>query len=350
MKHEQMSACYFPTTVVFVEDNRTLLEVLSFTLSTQAATYKFFDNPFNAKKFLNEEYQPDLFIDRCLVRTEDENRDQQTLGINIAALQQEIYNPQRFAEVSVIVADYAMPGMTGPELAQQLQGTNFKIILLTGEADERKVIELFNQGIIHHYIRKHDQDLSEILESKILHYQKEYFQNISKIVIDNITQKPKLFNQSPSCLDDPVFIDFFKAFLNQHDFAEYYLLDDTGSYLLVSSAGELRWLIIQNEAQMAATEFDTLDDENIPHEIRQQIKDRRVLKHSFNDDDFPSSNDPADWQRFLYPATKLAGRQVYYYSYIQNPQTQPLVDKNKIMSFDQYKDQFEDDFSKSILE
>jgi CheY-like chemotaxis protein len=336
MKLDSMLACYFPTTVVFIDDNAKSLENVRLGLDPKKAIYKFFSSSIEAFNFLKE-YKSDSFTHRCLLQKEDEDFDQRSINVDISKIHQEIYSIARFTQISLLVVDYAMPGLTGEQLIQQLKDKNFKIILLTGEANHSHAVRLFNDGMIHHFLRKDDADIVKLSNEAILQLQYNYLKDLSDVVINSITQKASTFDMAPSCLSDPVFIQFFYDFVEKKKFTEYYLLDEFGSFLFLDENGKTSWLIVKDEEAMEATEYEmNLESVRIDSGLRQAIHKREVLRHAFNNTEYPTPENIGASANLFYPATKLSGKANYYYSYIEKPLMKPKIDTTKIISYNQY--------------
>jgi CheY-like chemotaxis protein len=325
--------CHFPTTVVLIDDNRSFLENIRLELDTAQAAYKLFDNAIAALAYLSSEATIDPITNRFLSTPEDSDRDQHSLHINLGAIHKEIYTVQRFAQVSVVVIDYAMPGINGADLAEKLKDKPYKIILLTGEANETRAVKLFNDHIIHYYVRKADSRAMENLRTSIARLQQEYFQKLSRIVLHGV-----IANSDPlplACLTDPIFIKFFNELVREHNVVEYYLLDESGSFLFLDEVGKPSWFLVKHEGEMQSTEYDiNFPDIKINSETRQKINTRQLLRHFFTDQDAPQTD--TEWQTVLYSATKLSGRKDYYYSYVTEPSGASDIDIKRIISFETY--------------
>ena len=70
----------------------------------------------------------------------------QKICLNIDTHHQQIYNSERFAQISVVITDYAMPEMDGVDFLRQIKHSEIKRILLTGVADEKIAVKAFNWG------------------------------------------------------------------------------------------------------------------------------------------------------------------------------------------------------------
>lgn len=332
MENISLTCCYYQTTVVLIDDDQRFLESVGFKLGRTTA-YKSFLYPLEALKFLKEEYQPRFFIQRCLLRPEEQQKDHRNIEIDVRAIHQEIYNPNRFGEISVLVIDYAMPGMNGLELCQQLKGSHFKIVLLTGEADEKIATELFNKGFINRYIRKDSPNFMQMLNTAITELQQEYFLDLSAIVINSLTKNP---DYPPSCLDDPVFIKFFYKLCEQYKFAEYYLMDANGSYMFLDFEGNPSWLVVKDEDEMQAyVKIAEFADTEVSLSILEPLKNREKIIYLHDENEF--KKEPAEWLTYLHPANKLEGKLTYYYSYIDNPKAYD-IQADKVLSYKAFLD------------
>jgi len=326
-----LSCCYFPTRIVLLDDDEHFLKSIGLKLGREI-DYLAYSNPSEALRFLNE-HRPDPFTNRCLLRPEELTRDHRNIDIDVRAIRQEIYNPKRFEEIYVLVVDYAMPGMNGLELCKQLNDRSLKVILLTGEADTTIATQAFNKGIIHKYIRKDEENFAKLLSDAIHELQRQRFEELSEIIIDSLTNNSEY---PPSCLDDPVFVQFFNDLIKKHHVAEYYLLDASGSFLFLNKQGSVSWLAVKDEDAMNADVFDAeICDEKVDDKIIDSLKTREKVLFLYSDEDFRQF--PTQWRAYMHPAKQLSGRSIYYYSYIENSNIYH-IDVKRMLSYSNYLD------------
>lgn len=330
MEREKIACCYFPTTCILIDDNINFLNATAAKLSRDIVC-KTYNNPKKALSFLTEKYQFDPFTRRCLLHTEDDNRDEREFKVNIPAIHREMYNADRFSEISVIVIDYAMPEMNGLEFCKQLQNSAFKFILLTGEADEKLAVKAFNEGLIHQFIRKDLPNYLEILHTAITKLQQAYFCDLSQLVIDSLTKKPE---QLPCCLDDPTFIRFFNTFLAEQSVTEYYLMDEKGSFLFLNKHGIPGWLAVADEDTMLAYEQLTEFGEEAFPEMLAALKQRTHLVYMHAENSMCNAG-PSDWVAYLHPVKKLVGKETYYYAHINDAERYDIHRKD-ILCYQDY--------------
>ncbi len=332
---QRIASCYSPTTVLLVDDSQKFLTNVTSLLDSKIAIFKTYKDPGAALHFVKNDYKFNPFTERCLLRPEERQRDTRNIEVDVRAIYQEIYNPNRFMQISIIIVDYQMPGMNGIELCQQINNRYIKKILLTGEADEKIAIDAFNKGIIHKFIRKDAADFSEVLNSAIKELQLEYFQDLSEIVINSITKNPEYPN---SCLDDPVFTRFFYDLCQKHEFTEYYLVDALGSFLFLDSAGKPSWLAMKDEDNVRGAIMNAeMSDVDVPNSILEPLKKHEKIVFLFSDEEL--RKDPSEWLPYLHSAKKLVGRETYYYAFIEKAKLYN-IHPEKILSYKAYLDQF----------
>ncbi len=340
MIHQRLSACYFPTTVVLVDDNRQYLENIRYQLDDRRAVYRLYDQPKAALQFINQEYAPDYFTQRSVLRPEEEERDHRRIDVSIRPIRDEMYNVHRFEQLSVLVVDQEMPGLKGLDLCRQLQSSPIKKVLLTGEVDEQYAVDAFNQGWIDQFIHKkiqEDDAFSDVLNRTIAALQKRYFEDLSTLIMDSLTQNPE--HHPLSCLGDPVFIRFFHALFQQHNLCEYYLTDANGSFMCLDFEGRPSWLVVKDETAMKGTQFDAeVADQKPTPSVMQSLVQREKILYLHDEQDWYLQ--PADWATHhrLYPAKQLTGgQQTYYYAYIDDPTAYPMT--SPVLSFKDYLEQ-----------
>lgn len=322
MKQLTTGICFYPTKVGLIDDNAEYLESLAWYFKTKGVNCLSFTNPQKALDFLTNQYKADSFVNRCIQNKESNHFDHLLSVLNIPVVREEIYNPNRFNEMSILVIDYAMPEMNGLELCRQLRKLPIKIIMLTGEANKEFAVEVFNEGSIDKFILKSTSNLQDSLFQMISDLQIEYFLDLSKIALNKITDFSK---NILTCLDDAVFIAFFKNLCAENKISEYYLLDVQGSFLLLDTNGKPYILAVANE-EMMETYYQLATDDSAPDQVIEPLKSKRMLPYFHSPSDF--SIRPAEWERYLHPLENVQGKETYYCAYIKDvDQYQLNVDK-----------------------
>lgn len=207
---------YFPSTVLILDnDNDFISELNDYLNENQINTIPFaFTNTF--LNYINSYVQPVSIND--FLREGNNYFSESTLS----ELYKIIYNPNRFNQISVLIIDYEIPGITGTELIHLIKIPNVKKIILTNKATEKIAIEAFNKKIIDGFVFK--EDLYNTLIETIKRLQYEYFANITSPMHYLCN-----FNKEP----------FLKNLINieLHNFSpiEYYILNKNGSFIMFDS-------------------------------------------------------------------------------------------------------------------
>lgn len=143
----------YPTTWMFLDDQEHFLNAIELALPSDQPC-RFWTNPNACLAYLNNTENRGLSLEAEYINLSNEDILVRFELDQIAALPT---NLSRFSEISVLVADYSMPGMTGLELFNELADQNIKKILLTGVADEKLAVAAFNEGLIDRFVLKSDQ-------------------------------------------------------------------------------------------------------------------------------------------------------------------------------------------------
>lgn len=327
--------CYFPSTVVFIDDSQDFL--LNFTLQLRDdLVYRMFNSPQEALDLLNStQRQSDYLNQRCFSEYLESIScplSNQTINLNLSAIHSEIYNSKRFDEISVVIVDFSMPGMNGLEFCEKLENTSIKKILLTGQANEKTTIEAFNKGIIDRYVQKHEPNVATIINENIAAMQYQYFQYMSDMIINVLA-----FN-SPSCLKDKKFAEFFHSICQENQIIEYYLTENTGSFLLLDKDANASCLIVKNERELSLLHELALNN-NAPAHVLEELKTGEKMPYFWQADNYYHS-EWTDWSTCLYPANTIECNEIYYYALIKSPFSFD-IQQNRITSYNRHLKYFD---------
>jgi CheY-like chemotaxis protein len=329
MTFSVIPTCYFPSTVAFIDDSRDFL--MNFTLQLdESLAYRLFQSPYDA---LDAVYtvQPtlDQLNQRCVseyIESHDWPLTHQTVSLDLAAIHWEVYNAQRFSEISVVVVDYAMPGMNGLEFCKRLGASPIRKILLTGQADEKTAIKAFNEGLIHCYIKKNDPDVTTLIHESIYRLQRQYFQNMSEMITRMLAVN------SPNCLQDAAFSKLFHQICEDNHIVEFYLMENSGSFMLLDKHAQMSCLIVKNDQDLKMY-YDLARDNKAPEDVLSDL--RSGNKIPFYAQFGEHHQTWSDWSNYLYPAEKIQGQETYYYALIKG--ALPFdVNQDKIVSYHDY--------------
>ena len=326
MKKKRLNICYYPISPILVDDNKKFLQSLRLRLSDYSCF--FYANPKEALEFLNNSCKFETFINRSLLSEEDKQIEPSLAGLNIKKIHHEIYNSNRYQEISILFADYSMPYMNGIEFCKKIESKLLQKVMLTGEASNELAIAAFNKGIINKFILKSSMGFLNVIMKNIQELQENYFINLTDIGLS------KSNNNVLSTIEDPVFIDVFNLICKRNQIVEYYLLDDQGSYLLLDKNKKMKWLIVKSDSEIQnLINFATFEE--APRPILTALQNREKLPYFHTEIEL--AKPPHEWEKHLYPAIKLHGKEVYYYSIIDNL-THLNLEMERIISYSEFLD------------
>ncbi|MDF2690221.1 MAG: response regulator FixJ [Gammaproteobacteria bacterium] len=330
----QIPYCYHPSTIILLDDDVHFLKSLALQLSACSSCLPY-QNPFEALEFIRK-YQVEPFTDRCIIHNSAIAQDEPELKIDLRQIYKELFNPHRFSEITVALVDYSMPGMNGVEFCRQIKNRDIKKIMLTGEADAAIAVQAFNEGVIDKFIMKGASDMIEEVNKAIYEMQLKYYLDLSRVLTVALENNQAF---APSFLNDPEFSQLFYKIIEQNKIVEFYLLENTGNFLLMDAKGKISWLVVCDEAQMKLFyEFAKSEHEQEPVEdsdkIVSSIAKRQKIPFFFLE---RSYDIPVyEWEPYLHPATEVQTKvRKYYYALIKGQSVYPL-DNQQILPFSQY--------------
>lgn len=324
-----MLSCFFPTTIVCVDDNAPFLNNLFKEISSLDITIKRFLNPDEALRYINESSAANRLDCSVLVKEDEEGSasDWKSTLLNVNLLHQEIYNIERFSKISAVISDYSMPEMMGIELCSSIEDKNIQKILLTANADEKIAINAFNAGQISRFVKK-DVDFIEGVKDSLKKCMHKYFE----IYTDDISKYLSAGGEK-TFLADPVFAKFFYSNCLGKEFVEYYMLDSFGGYMFLDSRGQPSFLSVLTESELNRIISVGEESGEASEDVLNKLKSREYMLVSHNR--FGQLPPMSDWERHLKPARELRGYQTYYFSFADPSFLD--IDADKIVSFEQFK-------------
>lgn len=304
---------YHPTTVVIVDDNVKFLKSIArlLTIMDPHILVETFSDPdeafsyINTVKDLSKELLPAFDTDESLPSS-----GKIQLEFDISNIYKQATEKKIFDEISVVVVDYSMPNkMSGGDFCRAIAKTNIKKIMLTGEADAELGVNLLNDRVIHKFLTKGHHDLEEKLVNSIIEMKKAYFQDLSLSMLENLTP-----GVCPN-LADPIFIDFFNALCKEHNISSYYMIELSGSFLLIDDTGNLSWLIVKTKKDIDEY-VDFMKYSEMPEDMINVVSRGEKIPYFSSDKEYIHSIDPSfQLENYLYPAKVLKGKIDYYYSF-----------------------------------
>lgn len=300
-----ISPCFYPTTTVLVDDDSYWLKSLVSALELGDKPHQTFYDPHHALDYLTQDRYRETFLKN--LATTDEGLGGECLSFHPRSLVADLNTPKRFHQVSVLVVDYEMPGMKGGELCQRIPNPFVQKILLTGAADESIAVEAFNQGLIDCYIRKHDPKFLSLLQRALLQARQKYFQELFHIPLQTLIQRSE-----STALVEPVFIDFFNDLVKKHHIREAYLVESTGSFLMVGANKKLFSLITLDDDLLTAY-CDAKSVESLSPKEVQALEKKELIPCYYNPFQAPYMETDR-LKEFLRSPTLLKGAEKTFYA------------------------------------
>jgi len=322
---------YFPTTVMLIDDNLSVLENLSLNLDVRLPV-KLHQYPEQALRQLQSQLaSPSINADFMKIySSEFTDGEDALLKVNFDAIRRLLYNPNRFSQVTAIVVDHSMPKLTGLELCHRIKNSPVKKIMLTGEAGPHMAIDAFNQGVIDQFIVKATPDMQSRLQNSIKAAQWNYFLSISESILTAIE------SQADCALREVTYQNMVKQYFLTHSPCEFYLIDLTGSFLFIDDHGRPSWMIVRSEEELLSyyeIANDYAQSEKIPADILQNLKERKAIPFFFSEEDYKLPI--RAWKRYMHSAQPLPGNNRFYVSIIREDQ-QYDIHKAHIKSYNDY--------------
>jgi CheY-like chemotaxis protein len=321
--------CYFPTTVIFVDDDRGVLKVTNSFLNDDVANYDFFTDPYKALDLINRSISTD-FITSNLSSSE----------ARIYEMYKTMYNAKRHEEVSTVIVDFQMPAMNGLEFCEKIKNPYIRKILYTGIADEDLAVQAFNKGLIHSYIKKQDPNKSKVINDFIQTSQVAYFRTLTDVLVGSVFKEINSTNPEETAFYDPIYIKYFDELVKKHSIGEYYINEVVGGFICLSRKGELSTLyaftaetLEDNQINTHATlrELIYLEDPTYAALIKDIEENRKTMCFPFYGESLIDI-DVHNWKNHIHSLDLIEGNQPYYVAYVSHP---GLVKNLNLYSFEQ---------------
>lgn len=233
---------YFPTRVLHVDDHAHYLELLPPLLGPRVHVESHTSARLAIASAERASARQSPVADLIYRQRDEANR----LILDVAGIHRIAYDPNRFSEISVVIADWHMPEMNGLDFLRQLPLANIGRILLTGRADLGIAVEAFNLGLIDRFVEKSNPAAVEELRSAILQLQWSYFRRSFGTLADTLA-----IGDFP-ILRDPVIVSAL-----QNDFVtisaiEMYIHDAPRGLLFLDDFGRSEFIAVMTPEELFA--------------------------------------------------------------------------------------------------
>lgn len=307
---------YHPTTVIMVDDSTNFLKSIIAVLDSDNFFYKPFNNQALALKFLEEFYSID-----------NKHKDEILSSFNdklLFSTYKSVYDFYRFTNISALLIDYEMPGINGLDFCKIIREKfSTKCIMLTGVATSALAIKAINDKLISAFIKKSDHEFSK----NVINILNQCAYNFFKLKFDFILNEYK--NNYCSFLSINSFKMFFNEVILSKNPCEYYLLDDNGSYLLLSETGKVSAVFAWNNNAVSDI-YENFRGKFDLATVNKLMSGKEIIC-------YPYKTEKIDFKElsiFIYPAVQYNNE----ISYVFIEDADYFINRKYIISYYDYKD------------
>lgn len=294
--------CFYPTQIVFVDDNPEFLDALSMAFSKQFNVQTFADTD-SALSYINQ-YQREADLIANDEKPKPQGDSDAWVKRVLTHQNTKRFDEQRVKEVSVLVVDYSMPSMNGIEFCEKIKSSSIKKILLTGYATPADAISAFNNNTIHYYLKKDDRNMIQDLEVAIHQLQQAYFNELSSSL------KAGAIDSGTPFFADPQLANYFQQTCESLEVIEHYYLTNPSRFALRTRTGSNFSCVIYTEEDIAE-HLQILQEEGAPKTLYAALESRKFVPLFQTEDGFyePGIVNAAS---NIFPATHVPGIVNYY--------------------------------------
>jgi CheY-like chemotaxis protein len=300
---------YYPTTTLWLDDEPLFLETMLHVFGQQQKILPY-QAPQQCLQFLETYQEPLQQYNFLQCDKDNENVDllsSTPINFDITAIAGLLNNPARFDEISVLVVDYHMPNINGFEFCQQTTAFSFQKLLLTGNTEETKAIEGFNDGLIQRFVQKSADNMRAKLSQYIAELSLQYFQRMTSPLLTYLQSNLNLPQSNPE------FIRFFTDYRTENNLQEFYLLDKQGSYLCINKSGQQSVLLIHTQNSLSAWLEMYTEDANLNTEQAAAVAAGKQLPFfGIGQDAWQIDN--ITWETHFHAGQRLSPGSDYFYS------------------------------------
>jgi len=295
-------ALYFTSTIILVDDDPSFLKVLSGRLSEKFIV-KAFSHPHEAIAYLKGIQKLVDTISPSAVVDEELEYGERYLSITKMNVLAENKTKQEMP--TVVISDYTMPEMNGIEFFEKISEMPVMKILLTGNADLDLALYAFNRNIVNKFLVKNSPKILSDVEESIIACQHDFFRKCSYPILNNLNiPDDSLLRQRNRGAE-------LEKMMKDHHVVEYYLIDNIGSYLLITQTGERIYFICMVDRQFSEY-AEVAVTSRAPVEIINGLNERTHAPVFLSEDDYKLST--KDWASIVRPFERKNG---YYFCVIK---------------------------------
>lgn len=313
--YKHLPIFYRPTNVMLIDDDRKWLNILSDVIDP-LFPYVMKQDPIEALYFLKTHtYDLQNLSTKLSQQTYDNTHasslSTEKVSYHLKALRDQCHSPDPYKYIAVVFVDHQMEKMLGIEFCERVRELNLpvQLVLLTGKASLQEGVNALNEGAIDAYVSKGEFDKAD---SK--HIKKKINETLEKLAWKQFQQMSQELLGSivanSSVLVDKHFKEIFKTILDQYNICEFYMVDMTGSFFLISPQGKVYFLMVRSLSDFE-TLYELAKDSKAPDGVIQAIRDKQQFPFVAIKEVFPILKG-RQWEDFMQPVAKLPGQDIFY--------------------------------------
>lgn len=299
---------YYKSTILTVDDDKLFSQALAKILGSEFIV-KQFDEPAALIEYAKHYEAPSsrqLALQDCSVHDEYDTAHHALVDLDVPSLYSNQKNAERHQEISVVIMDYDMPSMSGLDVCAQITALKAKKILLTGTTDQQIAINAFNHNLIDRFIPKHSTDVGTTIKNFTTMLARQYYLDLTKPMISHLEAS------KPSPLSDDKFANFFHQWCQENAIKEFTMIDKSGSFSVINDQQQEYYFILHSENSLNA--FIALNDDVTDVTAHLAAIKAREMIPFFGVGVDSWEVEPADWNKYCYPANHFIGRENYYWA------------------------------------
>ncbi len=307
MSRKQSLLYTYPTTWVFVDDQEPFLDAVELAIPSNQPC-QLWTNPNECLTHLTADRQR---VESLNPTSISDPNDDILVRFELDQIAAFPTNKHRFGSVGVVVADYAMPGVTGLELFSELSDHEAKKILLTGVADEKLAVEAFNDGLIDRFVLKSDLAAMEKMFRFCSELERASFEEIQQPLVSMLPQELRSFLQSEGVFE------VLSKVIAERNICEYYFSSSPLGYFCIDITGVACFVALVTDRTLGAL-MTTIADSDVPDETKLAVEKRKIITCLFDDLDWIGAAD-YDWEYNSVELTSSGGSDGLYWGLHLDP-------------------------------
>ncbi len=322
-----IACCKFPTTLLVLDDDQDLLDNIQLALHGKYKCICVSDSD-EAHNILNKnrDWTKSLLEKSVSQMHPEDDPTAISVRLKVSAFKNQVNSLDRFNHISTLIVDFDMPKKNGLEFVRELKDPQIKVIMLTGKASQETVIKAFNNEEIHRFVSKGDPDYLNTIFQYVNELESEFFFEFPKFILDSFRES------NNTIFENKAFIDLFNKTVKDNNIIEYYLLDESGSFLMLDATTKSQiWFIVKSKDDIRHFYEMAQDEAEFPAETLKKLENNQVLTH------FKSSKEhtaPAKSWHFV-DAQILDEKNGLYYAIIKNDKNFQL-EPSRIKSYQEF--------------